>query len=109
MEGLDEHAVEAKFTWVTELFDADRHRLLSGGWLRPIRSEQPIPPGQVETKVAVRFRWLNGMVHPVHVRGNDDPTQDEIVVRDAHVVVIEHRGSVEQHSEDEHGHKVEAN
>jgi hypothetical protein len=56
MEGLDEHAVEAKFAWVTELFDADRHRLLSGGWLRPIGSEQPIPPGQVETKVAVRFR-----------------------------------------------------
>jgi hypothetical protein len=50
------------------------------------------------------------MVHPVHVRGNDDPTQDEIeLVRDAHVAVIEHRGSVEQHSEDEHGHKVEAN
>src|SRR5215211_490913 len=66
-ERLQQHAMQAEFAWVPELFDADRHALVAGRRLRTVRAEETIPPGQIETEVAVRFARNNRMVHAVHL------------------------------------------
>ena len=45
------------------------------------------------------------MVHAVHVRRDDEPAQHAVErLRQAHIAVVEHRGGVEQHLEDQHRH-----
>ena len=52
-ERLQQHAVEPEVAARSELFEADRHSFVAAGGLRPVGSEQPVPPGQVEAVVAV--------------------------------------------------------
>ena len=45
------------------------------------------------------------MVHAMHVGRDDDPAQHTVEPRrQAHIAVVEHRGGVEQHLEDQHRH-----
>ena len=92
---------------VAELLDADGHargrrRLIAVG------AEQAIPPGQVEAEVAVRLARSDRVVDAVHVGRDDEPAQRAVDQRQAHVAVVEHRGGVEQHLEDQHGNRRRA-
>ena len=71
--------------------------------LSPIGAQQAVLPRQVETEIAVGLVRMNGMVDPVHVQGDDYPAQDPgQAEQNAHVTVVEHRGSVQQPLEDQH-------
>ena len=89
---------------VAELLDADGHRLVSRRRLVAVGAEQAVPPGQVEAEVAVGLARDDRVMHAVHVGRHDDPAQHAVEPRrHAHVAVVEHRGGVEQHLEDQHG------
>ena len=43
----------------SELFDADRHRLMAVDGLRAVGAKQAVPPGKVKTEIAVCFVSVN--------------------------------------------------
>ena len=61
-----------------EASDADGHDLVPGARLCTVGAEQIVPPWQVEAEIAVGLVVLNGMVHSVHVRGNDEQPQQPV-------------------------------
>ena len=97
--------MQVQFPGLPEGIEPDRHALVPERRLRPVGAEQPVPPGQVETEVAVGFGRDVGVVDPVHVRRHDEPAQRPVEPRgQAQIAVIEHRGAVQQHLENQHGH-----
>lgn len=77
---------------------------MPGAGLGPVRAEQPVLPGQVETEIAIGLMRQDGMVDAMHVGRDHDPAQHAVETgQHAHVAVVEHRDGVEQHLEDQHG------
>src|SRR5215469_7370313 len=54
-EGLQQHSPQTKLLRLAKQIDADRHSVVTGFRLGQISSQQPVPPREIETKVAVRF------------------------------------------------------
>ena len=80
-----------------------------GRRLGAVGAEQAVPPGQVEAEVAVGLAPLDRVVDPVHLRRDHEPAQDAVEpAGQADVAVVEHRGGVQQHLEDEHGDRRRA-
>ena len=74
-----------------EPVEADCHPFMAQTRLRPVGAEQAVPPGQVETEIAVRLGGNVGMMHPVHVRRDDNPSQHAVQpCRHPQIAVIEH-------------------
>ena len=72
---LYEQLVQACVVLIPELIEADDHIAVAVPGLIPVGFEKPIPPGQIESVVGVGLLRVPGMVHPVHVWSDDDPTQ----------------------------------
>jgi hypothetical protein len=88
---------------IAKLLDADRHGVVPGRGLRAVGAEQAVPPRQIESEIAVGLARRYRMMHPMHVRRHDEPAQHAVQhLRDADITVVEHRGRVEQHFEDQH-------
>jgi hypothetical protein len=67
-------------------------------------SLEPVPPGEVKTKIVVRLLPVNGVVNEVHVGGGHDLTKAIVhPCRDLEVPVVEHGHAVEKDLEDEDG------
>ena len=102
---MQQHPVQMQLSGLAEGIETDRHAVVPERGLRPVSAEQPVPPGQVETEIAVGFGRDVGMVDPVHVRRHDDPAQRPVEPQgQAHIAVIEHGGAVQQYLENQHGH-----
>jgi hypothetical protein len=75
---------------------------MAGGGLSPIGAEPSIPPRQIETEVAVGLDHHNRMMDAMHVGRYHEPPEIPIQPdRKADVAMVEHRGRVKQHLEDE--------
>ena len=108
-ERLRQHAIEPLLSRIAELLDADRHALVAGCRLIPVGAEQAIPPRQIEAEVRVGLADHDGVVHAVHVRRDDQPSQHAVDPRrQPHVGVIEHRSCVEEDLEDQHRYRRRA-
>jgi len=44
-------------------------------WLGPVRFENKVPPGQIETKIAISFLNIYGVVNAVHIWRDQNPTK----------------------------------
>ncbi len=68
-----------------------------------VGAQKPVPPRQVEAVVAVGFCLDDGMMHPVHVRGDDEQAQHPIdAFGDPDVRVIEHGRRVQKNLENQY-------
>ena len=56
---------------IAQFEDADGHVCVALVWLGDIGIEQPVPDREVKTVIAIGFAFLYGMVHAVHIRGNE--------------------------------------
>ena len=83
------------------MFKADLHAGLPQGRLGAIGAERAIPPGPVESVVAVGFLHIRRMVNPMHVRRDDDPPEHPIKGgRYPNIAVVEEGRTVEDDLED---------
>ena len=64
---LQQQTAQPLFTHSPELGKPDDHAVVAGARLCAVGAEQPVPDGEVEAVVAVRFLSPDGVVHPVHV------------------------------------------
>jgi hypothetical protein len=71
-ERLRDKPIEAQFRRVAEDRQTDGHAIMSGFRLRPVGPERAIPPGKIETKIAIGLVAPDRMVHAVHVRRHHD-------------------------------------
>ena len=70
--------------------------------LDKIRSEQAIPPREVEPEVTIRLVDGNRVMHSMHVGGYDEKSEPPVDNgRNPKVRMIEHRARVEHRLEDE--------
>ena len=100
---LQQHAIETQFGRIAETLDADGHAVVTCSGLRAVSAEQPVPPGKVETEVAVGFCADDRMMHAVHVRRHHQQAHDAVDWRrHAHVAVVEHRRGIQQRLEYQH-------
>src|ERR1043165_3201252 len=74
-EWLSKHPADPELASVAKLFDTQRHFVVTRLRLRAIGPEQPIPPGQIEAKIAVRFALHDGVVNAMHVGRDNQPAQ----------------------------------
>ena len=71
--------------------------------LGDVGAEQPVPPGQVEAVVRVGLPRIDGVVDAVHVGGDHEQPKHAVDgARQVDIGVVEERGGVEQHLEQEH-------
>ena len=75
---LNEHPIKPKTAPVSELLNPNRHALVAGLWLRQISAQDPVPPWDIEAKVAVGFGWPDGVMDAVHVRRDNEQPQNRI-------------------------------
>ena len=76
---------------------------MTGYRLGPVGAELPVPPGQVEAEIAVGLARHHRVMDPMHLRGGHDLSQHAVeALRKADVAVVEYRGGIEQHLEDQH-------
>jgi hypothetical protein len=55
-----------------------------------IGSKNPVPPGEGKAVIAVSFFKDDGVVNPVHVRGDNQKTDNAVKrLRDIYIAVIE--------------------
>jgi len=66
-EGQDDEPAQSQTFGIAELRESQGHPFVPRGGLVFVRSEKPVPPGDVEAVVAVGLTDDHGMVHPVHV------------------------------------------
>ena len=64
----EQHMVQVVLFWLTKLGEPYGHFFMAHDRLCPVCAENPVPPGEVESEVAVCFADGDGMVHPVLVR-----------------------------------------
>src|SRR5438093_5424240 len=73
--------------------------------LGPVRPTEMVPPGERETKVAVRLGAPVRVMNTVHVRGDDEEPQDTIEAeRETEIGVIEQRPCIQKRLEQEYGY-----
>ena len=70
-EGQGQQSGQGQFFRNAKLRQADGHVIMAFGRLSQIGAEQAVPAGQVEAVVAVGLTDDHGMVHPVHVGGDN--------------------------------------
>jgi len=69
-----------------------------------IGPEQAVPDRQIESVVGVVLAPEHGMMHPVHVRRDDEEAQDPIEpARQRQIGVVEHGATIEDDFEQKHG------
>src|SRR5205823_776742 len=103
---LQEQLVEPQLPRIAKLRDADRHRLMSIDGLGAVSAKQSVPPWQIEPEIAVGLLSADRMMHPVHFRGHDQPAEPSFQPsRHADIAVIEDRGRIQQHLENQHTHR----
>ena len=66
------------------------HAVMSFGRLVAIHAEQPVPPWQIESVVAVGFAADDGVIYTVHIGRNDDISDCTInAYRKRYITIIE--------------------
>ena len=76
---------------------------MAGIGLLLIGTKNSIPPGEIETEIAVVLGGIGRMMDPMHVRRYHYQSQPSVdVLGDADITVVEHRGNVKQHLGDYH-------
>ena len=86
--------------------EADGHPFVSGSRLIPIGAENPVPPGQVKSEIAVGFPNDHRMMHPVHFRGHHEKTEHSINrLRQTHVAVIEQACRIQENLKENYGQR----
>src|SRR5262252_190107 len=76
---------------------------MSESGLRPVGSEQTVPPGHIETEIAVGLAPINGVVYTMHVGCHDKKPEHAIELRrQTDIAVIEHRGGVQHYLKAQH-------
>ena len=77
--------------FVPEVVKANGHARMPVLGLIAVSAHQVIPPRKIEAEIAIRLLRVNRMMYAMHVRSDDEPTQDAVEPeRHAHVAVIEH-------------------
>lgn len=54
-EGKEQYRWERQSSWITKLSETNLHLLMPSGGLRPIGTEESIPPGEVEPIINVNL------------------------------------------------------
>src|SRR5947207_5032993 len=72
---LQEQLIEPQLPRIAKLRDANRHRLMSIDGLGAVSAKQSVPPRQIEAEIAVGLLSADRMMHPVHLRGHDEPAE----------------------------------
>ncbi len=99
---LDEQAVQRAVGGIAKDAEPQRHRPMAVAGLRPVGPEQPVPQRQIEAVVAVGLVAVDRMVHPVHVRGDDQPADERIDPRrQVDIRMVEHGERVQADLEDD--------
>jgi hypothetical protein len=99
--GKDKKVKEREMIRVSVLSQADGHPFVTCLGLCPVGAEKSIPPGKVESKVAVIFFDQNGVVDTVHL-GRDHEKPENAVDRNGkpHISMIEHARGIEKDLEE---------
>lgn len=103
-KGQQQHMEQVVLPRVAELGEADGHFFMTEDRLGAVGAEDAVPPGEVESEIAVCFADGDRVMHPVHIRG--DHQQPEIPVefyRQFQVAVVEHGSAVQDNLKDDHG------
>ena len=102
---LRQQPIDAQLARIAKDRDADGHAVVAGFGHGTIGAEQTIPPWQIEAEIAVGLTAQDGVVHPMHVGRHHQPTQQAVERgRHRHIGMIEGRGRVQHHLEQQHRH-----
>ena len=74
----EQHMEQVVLSWFTKLCEPYRHFFMPHNRLCPVCAEDAVPPGEVESEIAVCFADGDRMVHPVLVRR--DNQQSEVLI-----------------------------
>lgn len=101
---LNQYPVEPEVAAGAKLLDTNLHTFVPLRGLGNVGAEEPVPPRQIEAEIRIGLARINGMVDPVRVRGDDDPSEDTVHrTRQINVGVVEECSCVEDHLEQEYG------
>ena len=90
-EGKYQEPGQGQLLGLAKLRQTDSHAFMAFGRLSQVGAEQAVPPGQVEAIVAVGLADDHGMMHPVHVGGDNGVSQYAIKPeRDLNISMVEH-------------------
>jgi len=102
-ERESQHPRESEAPGVPKLGKSDSHTFMPRSRLITISTEQTVPPGQIETKIAVGFAYHHGMMYPMHVRGHHEETELPIDPRwEMNIAMVKHGRGIEENLESKH-------
>ena len=77
-ERQDEKIGQGQFCRIPELRKTDGHAVMSHDRLGPVRAEKSVPPGKIKTEITVCFANRHRMMDAVHVRGDNQQTENGV-------------------------------
>ena len=102
MKGDGEHPPQCSILVVAKDVEADNHTFMSSGGLILISFEHPVPPGRVETEIAVHLHGISRAVNAVQVRrDHEQPERSVDATWDADVGMVEHGHAVQRDLEEQ--------
>jgi len=83
---------------ITKLGKPDGHPFMTCRGLGPVSPEEPIPPGHIETEIAVCLPDCDGMMDTMHIGRHHKETKDTVdLFRYMDVSMVEGCSGVEQY------------
>lgn len=102
-ERQDKQPGQSQTCWISKLAKPDGHAFVTPRRLSLIGAHKAVPPGEIKTKIAIMLLDHDGMVDTVHLRRDDQESQNPInSTGQSDIAMVEHAGPIKKHLKEDY-------